>query len=257
MNFDFDQCKSTTLAYYDNWLGIPGCLASDKGSQQIYTTERNKTQVGYSHQMDMYIWVEPGRVIISYGDGVKSKIPALANKLTGTVTKISAVLEDSFGKLPTHAVKYVYQGLPTAKQPEIEPKTLTSADYSDYKRFFLSCFPPNEDSQDDTAWLQEYFEEIVRLNFCVGVYTGGLLASCTDAPSMPYLPDKVQEIGINTLKPYRGRGYAGIVCRKAAENIIKSGRYPIWSHGYGNVGSRRLAESIGFVKLADVLMLTL
>jgi len=253
MQFNPEQCKSTTLTYYENWLGEMGCLASGKGNQQIFSTERNAVQAGYPNRMDLYIWVEPSRTIISYGDAVKSKMPMLAEKLLGlSVFGMLETLNGIFDNKPKHNEKYFYQGYPAIEQTEITAKTLTLADYVDFEAFHASCFPGSGGD-----WLYEYFEDMVRYNYCAGVYIDGLLVSCTDAPTMPYMPEQMQEIGISTIESYRGRGYATVACRKAADNIIQGGRYPTWLNNYTNIGSRRTAENTGFAKLADVLTLTL
>jgi len=202
--------------------------------------------------MDIYIWVDSERIVVSYGDTVKSKINDLKN-LKGSVSEISESLQDLFGVKPSHTIKYFYQAVPDISgQMGITATTLTLDNYNDFEKFWLSRFPDN-----NGEWLREYFEDMVKFNFCVGVYVDGVLASCTDAASMPYMVEQLQEIGINTLEKFRGYGYAAIACQKAAMNILQGGRYPIWSHSCTNVASQRIAEKIGFAKLADVLTLAL
>ena len=249
MLLDANVCRATTLAYFEHWLGEAGCLAVNKGSQQIFSSERNTTQTGYPSPLSLYVWIEPNRTIISYGDAAAAKIPTLVEALHGSVFDMAETIGKVFGCAPKHAVKYVYHGAPAAA-PAAQARTLTEENYADYEAFFLAAYPGSQ-----VGWLREYFDDMVQNHYCAGVYADGMLVSCADAPSMPYMPDKVQEIGIMTLPTYRGRGYASTACRQAAENIVKGGRYPIWSHAYENGGSRKVAESVGFVKLADVLML--
>ncbi len=71
------------------------------------------------------------------------------------------------------------------------------------------------------------------------------------------MPDEVQEIGINTLSDYRGKGYATVLCQSCANEIIKNGKVPQWSTAIDNVVSQKLAERVGFVKLADVITVTI
>ena len=143
--------------------------------------------------------------------------------------------------------------LETASQfPSAKVVTLTNDHYLDFETFWLRCFP---NYQGD--WLQDYFDDMVMHHFCVGVYVDGMIVSCTDAASMPYMADKCQEIGINTWEKYRGMGYGFMACQKAATNIVNGGRYPIWSHNIANKASQRIAQRVGFVKLADVLTMNL
>jgi predicted GNAT family acetyltransferase len=74
---------------------------------------------------------------------------------------------------------------------------------------------------------------------------------------MPYMSDEVQEIGINTLSNYRGRGYATIACQGSINEILKNGKIPQWSTSITNIASQKLAEKLGFVKLGDVITLTI
>lgn len=45
--------------------------------------------------------------------------------------------------------------------------------------------------------------------------------------------------------------------RFVLKNIIKGGKCPQWSCSADNIASARLAEKIGFIKLSDVLTLTI
>jgi predicted GNAT family acetyltransferase len=73
---------------------------------------------------------------------------------------------------------------------------------------------------------------------------------------MPYMEDKVHEIGINTLPEYRGKGYAKAATFACIKACIEKGKCPIWSCGINNVASEKLAYSVGFRKLADVLTIS-
>jgi len=252
MRFNLEHCKLSTLHYYEAWLGKQHYLTINRGNQLIYTAERNKAQLGYSNHMDIYVWVEPDCVVVSYGDATKSRIHELKN-LNGNVFEIAEFLHKLFNCRPTHAVKYFYQGETlTLDKEDAKAVTLTTNHYADFEKFWVSLFPSN-----NVDWLQVYFEDMVKADFCVGVYADKILVSCADAATMPYMAEQLQEVGINTLEKYRGKGYATIACLQAVENILRSGRYPIWSHSYANTVSRHIAEKIGFVKLADVLTLTL
>ena len=44
---------------------------------------------------------------------------------------------------------------------------------------------------------------MVGEKLCWGLFVEDRLVSCTDAPGMPYMQEDVQEIGVNTLGPYR------------------------------------------------------
>ena len=246
--------NAITQSYYELWLGEQGCLTENSNKNLfIYSTERNKIQLGYTSCLDVLVWIQSDNFILSYGDAAKAgvnKIEECFSILYGA-SDVAHTLSNIFDCNVAHSIKYVYKNLPHSDNNDV--KTLVSGDYDDYKNFFCSCHP----NVKDTDWLKEYFDDMSKHGYCVGVYINNLLVSCTDAPNMPYMNDKVQEIGVNTLHDYRGKGYAAIACIKAAENIIISGKVPQWSTSIDNIASQNLAERVGFVKLSDVLSLSL
>ncbi len=58
--------------------------------------------------------------------------------------------------------------------------------------------------------------------------------------------DDKLEIGIETHAENQNSGYASIVCSHLIDYCIANGLEPVWSCKSGNIGSRRLAEKLGF-----------
>ncbi len=240
-----------TLEYYSMWLGKEGILKKDNERIVfIYSAERNNTQYGYGQPFDLYIFCYGEKIIVSYGDKAADKIDYLKQNITASADEIKGLAKSCYGKVVNHNIKYVFHGSMEDGEPA---KILTCADYKKYEDFFKCCNP----NCTNIDWLGEYFEEMNQENMCVGVFVDGKLVCCTDAPGMPYMSDKVQEIGINTLMEYRGNGYAAAACAKCIKEIMKNGKVPQWSTDINNIASKRLAERIGFVKLADVITVTL
>ena len=242
-----------TIAYYEKWLGQESCLATD-GLKFIYSEERNKVQAGYADPFDLYIWVDDQRIIVSYGKRIDDKISVLKERLLPkqTLLEIMAIIEELFVLPVNHNIKYGFSGT-LADNHQNNAKNLTHNDYADYEMFFKTMHP----NAKDVSWLQEYFDEMVAEKLCVGLYEDGKVVCCTDAPMIPYLVDAVQEIGVNTLSDYQQKGYAFSVCQQAVKNILENKKEPQWSTVVNNIGSQKLAERIGFKKLADVLTVTL
>ncbi|MCL2371776.1 MAG: GNAT family N-acetyltransferase [Defluviitaleaceae bacterium] len=238
-----------TILYYEAMLGQQSCLSGGQAIHFIHSAERNVQQPGFSARFDIYCWVQPGKIVLSYGDAASPQISRLQQAIhtDNTAAEIKSTLATVFGREVKHNIKYIYQG---SQPSNILAENVT--EYDDYKNFFLGCFPGSK-----IDWLEEYFTEMAAAGTCVAVYHGGRIVSCTDAPTMPYLSELVQEIGINTLPGYMGRGYAAAACAKAAQNIMASGKAPQWSHDTCNIASQKLAEKIGFAKLAEVLAVTI
>ncbi len=54
------------------------------------------------------------------------------------------------------------------------------------------------------------------------------------------------EIGIETRPAFRRRGLARVACAAMVEDLLATGRTPVWSCREDNVGSERLAATLGF-----------
>lgn len=245
MNF-----QKLTEQYYSLCLGSPDILCDAEDNLLFYSDERNKTVLGYSTQFDIYGLFRNGNIIVSYGDKAKDKINFLMPDDISDVENFALAISRIYNKQISHHVKFCYQH---RYQSNVKSVALKRSDYPAYLSFFKKSNPFCK----NTDWVEEYFYDMTDCRLCCGVFDNGILVSCTDAPDMPYLSDKVQEIGINTLNEYRSKGYAADACNLCIQNIIESGKCPQWSCAYDNIASQKLAEKIGFEKFADVITVTL
>ena len=246
------QISDTTLAYYSLWIGQKNNLSQNKkGIEFLYSEERNKTQQGYGVPFDIYIFKNPERTVISYGSNAKQYISTFADNLDEnmTIDEIGNIAERIFHVKPVRNIKYVYSRQINLNTSAV---TLTASDFHKYKEFFEKCHHVTAGD-----WLYDYFIGMAEKRLCCGFYLDNTLVSCTDAPDMPYMNDKIAEIGVNTLPDFYGKGFATECCKKCISNILENDLCPIWSTSSDNLASQALAEKIGFEKVADVITLTL
>lgn len=249
---NLEQISDTTLAYYSLWIGQENILLQNKkGIEFLYSEERNKTQQGYGDPFDIYIFKSPERTVISYGSNAKPYITTFADNLDEnmTIDEIGNIAERIFHVKPVRNIKYVYSRQINLNTSAV---TLTASDFHKYKEFFEKCHHVTAGD-----WLYDYFIGMAEKRLCCGFYLDNTLVSCTDAPDMPYMNDKIAEIGVNTLPDFYGKGYATECCKKCISNILENDLCPIWSTSSDNLASQALAEKIGFEKVADVITLTL
>lgn len=241
------DCTKLTIEYYSRWLGIEN-INDVNGAEFVYSAERNKVQPGYNKKFDLWIWIGFGNIIVSYGDSALPKIDKLKDRIgiNSTAEEISAISDELYSAETVHGNKFVWK---SASAKSRSAKILTENDYSAYERFFKQCNPYCE----NTDWLEEYFLGMTVDRLCCGVMRDGILVSCTDLPSVPYMQNTVREIGVNTLPKYRRMGYAADCCLLCAERIAEAGKCPLWSAEINNKASCRLAESIGFEKLGEYM----
>ena len=64
------------------------------------------------------------------------------------------------------------------------------------------------------------------------------------------ITDRHADIGVSTLEPWRGRGFATAAASIVTRRIQGSGRTPVWSAGEDNFASLRVARKLGFVEVS-------
>ena len=167
------------------------------------------------------------------------------------IENLKRVIEKTSDKKPGHAYKYYFTQL--SKGIDISSaRQLTRADYADFFRFHKAQYP----KADQDTWLEEYFLKIADQGYIFAVYEGSNIASATDAPDVPYMADLIVDPGIATLEPFRRRGYAKVVLAALIKHAISLEKVPIWSCSAANIASSRLAESVGFKQLGEVVSLS-
>ena len=239
---------SITNKYYANWLGVSCNVMYQDGIHLIKSSQRDVCQIGYPTKFDLYVFVQNERIIISYYDKTENHLDALLNdiKAGDKPEDIINIIKDAYGVMPNKNIKFVFDHL---EHNNTLVKELTINDYPLYLKLFIS----NNPQCKNTDWLYGYFQKTINKQCSYGIVIDDLLVAATDAPDMPYMEGEVQEIGINTLSEYRNKGYTKAICIAAINSLLKQNICPLWSTTTGNIASERLAYSIGFKNLADVV----
>ncbi|MDR2135829.1 MAG: GNAT family N-acetyltransferase [Treponema sp.] len=251
MKYMIMDVEKTTYEYYSHWTGVE--MSPEKqGTVFNYNPERDIVPRGYAQSSDVYVFCKDNFTVVSYGNRAKEKI----EKTKGGIEKSNGVdvlrtlLEKTFLAKAGKNIKYIYRNRLESPLPAV----ILNAGHCE---LFLDFFRKNNPNDRDYSWVREYFLELASKNYCHGIILDNKLVSATDAPDMPYMQELVQEIGINTLKEYCGKGYARAACISLINELLPRNICPLWSTGENNIASDRLAKSIGFEKLADVLTINI
>ena len=79
-------------------------------------------------------------------------------------------------------------------------------------------------------------------------YKGHLASTVYSA----FIQGKQLEIGIETIEPYRGMGFAEQVCMSIIDYCIKNDYEPIWACRLENSSSYKLAQKLGFIPSLEI-----
>jgi hypothetical protein len=243
--------KDITYEYYSHWTGLK-MDSQKKGYFLKYNPERDKIPKGYTNPMDVYVFSANDLLIISYGNKAKAKIEDVNDKINEnkSIDFIISLLKEVFLTNVNRNVKYIFKN---KKENKGKSTVLNTEHWELYIEFFEENHPNNK----DYSWVKEYFLEMVEKKYCHGIILDNKLVSATDTPDMTYMCESVQEIGINTLKEYRGKGYTREACISLIHELLSRNICPLWSTTMENVASDHLAKNIGFEKLADVLSISI
>lgn len=99
---------------------------------------------------------------------------------------------------------------------------------------------------DETAREFERYEPFMAV-----IEDGAAMSLCHSAR----LTDQAAEAGVETLKAYRGRGYATTVVAGWAYAIRATGRIPLYSTSWDNLASQAVARRLGLVQYGTDLSL--
>ena len=130
---------SVTKVYYECWMGEQGCLCADDDLSFIYSEERNTKQIGYSKCLDLYVWIQNDKKIISYGDSAKPKINDVSKIMSSmqNIPDIIAGLSNLYERTVEHQIKYKFDAINNINSNNAV--TLAANNYQDYENFFRAC----------------------------------------------------------------------------------------------------------------------
>src|SRR5215207_4651928 len=134
-----------------------------------------------------------------------------------------------------------------------DPSTLTdpaSLAISEVRRLGTADIPLMEaatDAMGMTGWRFGSAAAQISGGYSAGAVVDGRLATVAFTASRS---PRYGEVGIHTLAPYRGRGYAAAAAALVAEDLHRAGLTVIWSTSTENIASRWIAAKLGLVEVS-------
>lgn len=236
------MCKKLTLKdienitnqFYSHFCNV-NISELKQGIHFVCSAERDVTLNGFGCKYTLFILVKDELCIVSYSPKHKEFI----DKLRGYNT--DRIIKETNTKFNMKKMKLFIFSQEIVKQYG-NARILKVNDYPLYEAFFRA----NKPNANPDGWLYEYFSEKAAKGYFVGYILNDRLLSVCEAPDMPYMENKIQHTGINTLKEERGKGYAKCTAALAAHYLIDNGICPQWECNAENIASIELAKSIGY-----------
>jgi GNAT acetyltransferase-like protein len=238
-----------TQRYYAEWTDADPRALVGTDTVAICSKKRDERLPGYSRAFQLYVVVTGQAVILSYAREISAAVPSLL-KLFGERPCWEG-MPAAIGRLVpgnvSHSLKFGFCQLPDGLDTSSAAQ-LKAGQYADYLQFFQTQHP----DASPEGWLEDYYASLADRGYAYGVYDDHRLVCATDAPDIPFMSDVIVEPGINTLGPYRRRGFAKAAVGAMLRHLLAMGKTPIWSCRATNEASQALAMGVGFRKFADV-----
>ena len=240
---DTKTIQDTTVQFYSRFCGV-NLEELQPGTHFICSAERDKVLKGFGCKYTLFIFLKDGLSVVSYAPKYQNLIESL-KKLS--IDEIICAVEQKH-KLKHMKLLIFHKEKVTRYK---KAKILSLSDYPLYEKFFRTVNP----SANPDGWLYGYFSEKASKGYFTGYIKDGRLVSVCDAPDMPYMQDKIQHTGVETLKEERRRGYARCVTALSVHNLIENGICPQWECEAENIPSFELARSIGYEQFGQAYIL--
>ncbi len=125
---------------------------------------------------------------------------------------------------------------------------LRDSDVELFVKMKLDLYP-----ECDPNCLAKDIQRNIKDGLAFRVFQKGKLVSVSEAPAIGHMQDLIEEVGVDTLPEYQGRGYGKAVISAMTEEILNIGRIPIYRCSSKNEASIRLTKAIGYEKYADII----
>lgn len=235
--------ENITQDYYSHFCGIQ--LSELKhGTYFICSAERDAKLKGFGCKYTIYMFVKDDLCVVSYSPKHKIFMETLKKC---SKNKVIAKIDQQF-KLKKMKLMTFEKEIVTCYG---NAKILKAEDYPLYESFFRKTYP----NTNPDEWLYEYFFEKTNKEYFTGYLSDNKLLSVCDAPDMPYMEDKIQHTGINTLKEERRKGYAKCTAALAVHHLFEKNVCPQWECAAENIASIELAKSIGYKEYGTAYIL--
>lgn len=235
--------KGITENFYSHFCGI-NLSVQKHGIYFVASAERDKILMGQGCKYTAYILVKDDLCAVSYSPKYKNYFEFMKGS---RADKIISQISERFNLKKMKLMIFEKEKIADYGNAKI----LCDSDYPLYEIFFRAAYP----NANPTGWLYDYFIEKTEKGYFTGYFLDNRLTSVCDAPDMPYMQDKIQHTGINTLEEERRKGYAKCTVALAAHHLIEIGVCPQYECDAENTASLELSKSVGYKEYATAYVL--
>lgn len=143
-------------------------------------------------------------------------------------------------------IKEMYRMYKNEGKNDIDISRVISINNGQKKEYFNSFKIRRDDVYKEKKW-----KEISKNNFLKGIIKDNKIVSMGYISNINY---GMGNIVIQTIEEYQNRGYGKMVVEKISQEALKNSILPIYWVENKNIASIKLAESLGFKKVVDEIV---
>jgi len=240
--------------YFSVYLDHPISQVKPGEVIAVASSRREREEVGWGYTVAIWVHLWQARAIISVRPDLFEKLQALLAERPAPEelrtpewrTRLGSLLKPGEQSRLVHVLYCRPERLRLFTRPEC--RQLREADVEAFVKLKLTLYP-----ECDPECLATDILRNIRDGIAFGCFHEGQLVSVTEAPAIGHMQDLIEELGVDTLPEYRGRGYGKAVVSATTKAILDLGRIPVARIGAANEPALRLAASVGYEKYADII----
>lgn len=151
-------------------------------------------------------------------------------------------------KIQHFRIKEMYRMYKNESKNDIDISKVISINNQQKKEYFNSFKIIRDDVYKEKKW-----KEISKNNFLKGIIKDNKIVSMGYISNINY---GMGNIVIQTIEEYQNRGYGKMVVEKISQEALKNSILPIYWVENKNIASIKLAESLGFKKVVDEIVVS-
>ena len=151
-------------------------------------------------------------------------------------------------KMQNFRIKEMYRMYKNESKNDIDISRVISINNEQKKEYFNSFKIIRDDVYKEKKW-----KEISKNNFLNGIIKDNKIVSMGYISNINY---GMGNIVIQTIEEYQNRGYGKMVVEKISQEALKNSILPIYWVENKNIASIKLAESLGFKKVVDEIVVS-
>lgn len=238
----------TTFAeYFSSYLGTDLTSANAGEIIVVGSPRRLQPENGWGYTVAAWLFRADDATVISAQPAL---VPAIQHALRERPTSVDAIAEAIAPALAGMNMRrhFVYtanaDNLHHINSPNVRRMTMQDVDaFIDMSRAMW----PEIDVECETSDITRNIDDGIAF----GAFVNRRMVTRCYAPHIAHMQDRVEEIGVDTLEGYRNRGFAGAALAGCTRATLDVGRLPVYRVSVHNDVSIRLAERVGYQRVAE------